>query len=105
MDNMFEADDNERGGSPLAETGFSSAAHSGGAGSEQDGVESSVMPGNPHSSSGFRRALRHQSSGSNRLIGKVKGPKNRMFQGGGRHGLHIGGSQGHFHGSPSGGGL
>jgi hypothetical protein len=111
MDDMFESDDNERGGSPLAEGAASAFGTTGGAGGGQDdsGIETSSLPGSPHSSSGFRRALRHQASGGNRIIGKMgkgqnKGPVNRKFQGSpGRHGLHVG-SPGHMH-SPSGGGL
>ena len=76
-------------------------------GSEQDpsknpgdgGMLSSALPGNPHSSSGFRRAIksagRSQSKLKDQLPDKVsfggKGYKKPSYfaQGGKRHGLHI----------------
>lgn len=63
-------------------------------------VMSSSLPGNPHSSAGFRRALEHTArtgnktlsssiSGSNFSMGKNRKPS-YFAQGGRRHGMHIG---------------
>lgn len=82
---------------------FSSAAgpgQRGGTGAEQ-GVTSTAIAGNPHSSHGFKRALmKTQRSQGGTLKGDIankthfggsgfKKP-NYFAQGGGRHGMHIG---------------
>lgn len=88
-----------RGGSPSDFAASATAAQRGGTGAEQ-GVTSSAIAGNPHSSAGFRRALMKTQSGSNRLknqlpngktfAGKGYAKPNYFAQGGGRHGMHIG---------------
>jgi hypothetical protein len=99
--NRFEADGGTgfRGGT----ADFSSAAgpgQRGGTGAEQ-GVTSTAIAGNPHSSHGFKRALmKTQRSQSGTLKGDMVnkthfgGPgfkkPNYFGQGGGRHGMHIG---------------
>ena len=83
------------------------AAPRAGFGSEQNpaadqsqSMLSSNVKGQPHSSSGFRRALEHtersQSGLGNRIVskqgfgGKGYNKPNQFSQGGRRHGLHIG---------------
>lgn len=82
---------------------FSSAAgpgQRGGVGAEQ-GVTSTAIGGNPHSSHGFKRALmKSQNRSGGTLKGAIAdqthsgGPgfkkPNYFAQGGGRHGMHIG---------------
>lgn len=60
---------------------------------------SNALPGNPHSSSGFRRAIKSAGRSGNRLSGQMpdktsfggKGYRKPSYfaQGGKRHGLHI----------------
>lgn len=71
----------------------------GGMGAEQ-GMVSSAPAGNPHSSTGFRRALMRTARSSGRLKdqlpqkstfgGKGFRKPNYAFQGGQRHGMHVG---------------
>jgi hypothetical protein len=106
MAGNFSAQPNFRGGSPMGMNN-PSIAQRGSFGSEQNPsmsngqpVLSSSLPGNPHSSRGFRKALeRTQRSGSklkDQLPDKTsfgnKGFRkpNYFAQGGGRHGMHIG---------------
>ena len=63
-------------------------------------LTSSLLPGNPHSSSGFRRALEKTKRSTSKLSGNItdktnfggKGFKkpNYFAQGAQRHGMHIG---------------
>jgi hypothetical protein len=105
MYNQFEPDENERGGGPAGGEAGATSEVGGFGQSGQDekdtGVESSTLKGSPHSSSGFRRALRQQS-GRSRLINnaqghslKPKGPHSRVFQGGVN-------PRGKMHGGPGG---
>jgi len=70
-----------------------------GAETHGDGTLSSNLPGNPHSSYGFRRAIREAGNKGNSVIGGIhkrnfsmgKNAKPSYFaQGGHRHGLHMG---------------
>lgn len=104
--NRFNADANPRGGSPFTGPDMG-ASQRAGFGAEQNPaatagqqVLSSAPRGNPHSSSGFRRALMKTERSGNRLKDQLpdkqtfggKGFKkpNYFAQGGGRHGMHIG---------------
>lgn len=68
-------------------------------GDQSQSTLSSQLPGNPHSSRGFRKALEHTERTSGRLKSQLPdktsfgGPKyrkpNYFAQGGQRHGLHI----------------
>lgn len=59
-------------------------------------MESSALPGHPHSSYGFRRAIKEASRQPARLVdksnfsGKGFTKPNYFAQGGQRHGMHIG---------------
>lgn len=104
--NSFNADNGIRGGNPNPGPGMGTSQRAG-FGSEQDPnatdnqeVLSSSPAGNPHSSSGFRRALMKTQRNSGRLKNQLpdktsfggqgfKKP-NYAFQGGRRHGMHIG---------------
>lgn len=97
----FNADQGGRGGSPGAFGSSASAGQRGSFGAEQDsGVLSSSIPGNVHSSRGFRKALMKSGSRGNSLKdqlpdgtsfgGKGYRKPNYFSQGGGRHGMHIG---------------
>jgi len=99
--NRFSADMGGRGGSPGEFGASASGGQRGGFGSEQDsGVLSSSIPGNVHSSRGFRRALMKSQARGNQLKDQLpdgnsfggKGYKkpNYFAQGGGRHGMHMG---------------
>lgn len=107
MANRFNADEGTgfRGG-PADFTSTAMGSERGGFGAEQNpagnmsqNMVSSQLPGNPHSSSGFRRAIRSagrpKSSLKNEMPNKVsfggKGYKKPSYfaQGGQRHGLHI----------------
>jgi hypothetical protein len=94
-----------RGNTADFDTSF--AAHQrGGFGAEQDparnpgqSMVSNQLPGNPHSSSGFRRAIKSAGRSGNSLKDKLpsgvtfggKGFRkpNYFAQGGKRHGMHI----------------
>lgn len=96
----FSADPGTRGGSSAEFSASASSAQRGGTGAEQqENVLSSSIPGNPHSSRGFRRALMKTSHSGNKLKDMVKGDSfsgkgfrkpSYFAQGGARHGLHIG---------------
>jgi len=90
-----------RAGSPGDFGSSASAAQRGGNGAEQDsGVLSSSIPGNVHSSRGFRKALMKSGSKGNALKdqlpdktsfgGKGFRKPNYFAQGGQRHGMHMG---------------
>jgi len=102
----FNADENERGGSPFVGSDMATSQRAG-FGSEQNPagkagqeVLTSAPKGNPHSSSGFRRALMRTARQGNRLkdqlpqgktfAGKGFRKPNYFAQGGQRHGMHIG---------------
>lgn len=104
--NRFNADNGPRGGSPNPQGGMG-APQRAGFGAEQNPsapagqqVLSSQMKGNPHSSSGFRRALERTARQGNKLKdqlpskqsfgGKGFNKPNYFAQGGQRHGMHIG---------------
>jgi hypothetical protein len=104
--NRFNASAGPRGGSPNMGAGMG-APQRAGFGAEQNpsapaGQEmlSSAPAGNPHSSSGFRRALEKTARSSSRLKDQLPnktsfgGPgfkkPNYFGQGGARHGMHIG---------------
>jgi len=104
--NRFNADPNERGGGPFTgpdmqtsqRAGFGAEQNPSGEPGQQ--VLSSAPQGNPHSSSGFRRALMRTARAGNRLKdqlpnkttfgGKGFSKPNYFAQGAGRHGMHIG---------------
>jgi hypothetical protein len=106
--NRFNADNGIRGGNPNPDmTGGASPPQRASFGSEQNPsapggqqVLSSAPAGNPHSSSGFKRALEKTQRSSNRLTqhlpnktsfgGQGFRKPNYAFQGGGRHGMHVG---------------
>jgi hypothetical protein len=91
---------------PLERGGFGHSGQEGVPGSAPGGggtsdIESSSLPGNPHSMHGFRHAIMksqhsggggagHGLGGGGRLLGKVRNAS-RMFQGGRTHGVHVGG--------------
>jgi hypothetical protein len=104
--NRFNADNGIRGGNPNPgpdmgvpqRAGFGAEQNpSGDPGQE---VLTSAPAGNPHSSSGFKRALMKTARTSSRLKdqlpskqsfgGKGFQKPNYFAQGGGRHGMHIG---------------
>lgn len=103
--NRFNADNGIRGGNPNPVPGMGTPQRAG-FGSEQNPsappqqVLSSAPQGNPHSSSGFRRALEKTQRSQNRLTqhmpgkstfgGKGFAKPNYFAQGGQRHGLHMG---------------
>lgn len=107
MGNRFNADSGSGFRSNAADFGASaSPGQRGGNDSEQrpgaapgQQVLSNALPGNPHSSSGFRRAIKSAGRSGNRLKdampqGTSFGAKgyrkpNYFAQGGKRHGLHI----------------
>lgn len=71
----------------------------GGTGAESDEVTSSSLPGNPHSASGFKRALMRSGHQSNSVVDGInkrdfslgQNRKPSYFgQGQRRHGMHIG---------------
>ena len=103
----FNPDRGIRGGNPNPGSGMGPAPRAG-FGSEQNpsadpgsgGMLSSSLPGNPHSSHGFRKALEKVQRTSGRLKDQMpdkmsfggngfKKP-NYFAQGGQRHGMHIG---------------
>lgn len=104
----FNPDMGGKGGSPGGFQNKASFAQRGSFGSEQNpsatagggDMLSSSLPGNPHSSSGFRRALERTQRTSGRLkdqmpdktsfAGKGYNKPNYFAQGGKRHGMHIG---------------
>lgn len=103
--NRFNADNGSRGGSPNPVEGMG-ATQRAGFGAEQDPsaeagqeVLSNSPAGNPHSSSGFRRALMKTARSSSRLKDQLPnkttfgGPgykkPNYFAQGGQRHGMHM----------------
>jgi len=104
--NRFNADKGIRGGNPNPGPGMG-APQRAGFGSEQNPsapggqeVLSSSPAGNPHSSSGFKRALEKTARTSSRLKdqlpskndfgGKGFRKPNYFGQGGRRHGMHMG---------------
>ena len=106
MSGRFNADSGNgfRGGA--GSSGSASTAQRGSFGSEQNPngepgqqVLSSALPGNPHSSRGFRRQLERTTRSSGRLKdqlpdkvsfgGKGYRKPNYFAQGGRRHGMHI----------------
>jgi hypothetical protein len=104
--NRFNPDSGPRGGSPNPGAGMKPSQRAG-FGSEQNPsgtpgqeVLSSAPAGNPHSSAGFRRALEKTARSQNRLKDQLPSQAsfsgsgfrkpNYAFQGGGRHGMHIG---------------
>jgi hypothetical protein len=99
--NRFNADQGGRGGSSSDFSANAPETRGGNGADGQDTVDSSAMPSNVHSSSGFRRALERSSrSGGNKLVGAItsktnfggKGFRkpNYFAQGGQRHGMHMG---------------
>lgn len=107
MGNRFNADPGSGFRANTSDFGASaSSGQRGGNDSEQNPVKvagqqvlSSALPGNPHSSSGFKRAIKSAGRSGNRLKdampqGTSFGAKgfrkpNYFAQGGKRHGLHI----------------
>lgn len=102
----FNADSGPRGVSPNPQKGMGTSQRAG-FGAEQNPsgapgqeVLTSATPGNPHSSAGFRRALEKTARSQNRLKDQLPSGQNfsgsgfkkpnYAFQGGGRHGMHIG---------------
>ena len=83
----------------IAQRGSFGAEQNPGAKPGGGAMVSNALPGNPHSSSGFRRAIKSAGRSGNRL--KDQMPKGQTFagkgfkkpnyfaQGGKRHGLHI----------------
>jgi hypothetical protein len=97
--------DAEEGGGWRGNTAdFGSEASSGERGGfaspqSDDGVHSSALPGHPHSSYGFRRALRQTQRKSSGLVDSMNqrnfsmrgaNKPNYFAQGAHRHGMHIG---------------
>ena|SRR5579885_1400709 len=104
--NRFNPNTGPRGGSPNPQPGMGTPQRAG-FGSEQNPsapggqeVLTSAPAGNPHSSSGFKRALEKTQRSQSRLkdhlpnaqtfSGKGFRKPNYAFQGGGRHGMHVG---------------
>jgi hypothetical protein len=104
--NRFNADARGRGSEPFTGPDMNTSQRAG-FGAEQNPnakggqeVLSSAPAGNPHSSSGFRRALMKTARGGNRLKDQLPNKKtfggkgftkpNAFAQGGKRHGMHIG---------------
>lgn len=80
-----------RGGSPFAvESSYHPAEQ------RNTGMASSALPGHPHSSEGFRRAIKRATNSPSRLVDKTHfggngfTKPNYFAQGGQRHGMHIG---------------
>lgn len=104
----FSPDSGPRGGSPNPmRGGGASYPQRAGFGSEQNPsgtpgqeVLTSTMPGNPHSSAGFRAALKKSARSQSRLKDQLPSGQNfsgdgfkkpnYFAQGGARHGIHIG---------------